>query len=266
MSFSIEQIELGFHQFLAISNGAGPLDPIQGAAADFQGFPVPNRPSSSQQIGYGIWFVHAVTDDGSPNSQAHFEAFVADVLPDQMPGPGPNDLEIRFSGTSSYAYDLQTAQLVEVPFSVWNTGVGTPLDSSDDYQYVIAIDDHDADGFNVRWLDHPASGSDNDPFTDQFMIFDPVNTAEGSVGYDEWLGSSQAGGEVSSHGPAILKNLTLINWNGGAVSAASSREDFLVNVVDQLVPEPGTIFRIETTKLSPTETSSESIRRSLHRH
>ncbi len=248
LTFSVTSEEIDFAGFLTTANANGAIDPPTGAAADFNGFPVPGRAGSNQQVGNGIWFIQSVDSAGEPSTVGSYESFLLHVSDDSLRSLAPDDFEIRFTNTGSTGYNLATDELVGLPFSIWNTGPGTPDDASDDYQMIVGLIDNSSNGFSLRWKDHTSSGNDNDPYTDQFTWFNPLDQRPGNIGYEEWLNAVQNGGPVDNHGLAVLTNLVFMNWNGGAISAATDETDFLNNIVNQVLPEPGTIFRIETTK------------------
>ncbi len=257
-----------FEAFLTIANADGLIEPPTGAATDFSGFPVPERPGSSQQQGEGVWFIH--TGD-SAASRGDYKDFLSRSLPFGFETRPLSDWEIRFtptcfnawqtalaSGTpfatppeGCYAYDRfdvfgdKRPQLV--PFELWNIGVGTPDDASDDYRMIPAIIDMDGDGFDMQWSDHSVSSADNDPQTDWVYWYHPLDQTPGTAGYDVWK-AELLGGVSGNHGEEVFGRMVWVNWNGGSVGAAANKADFLANVVDQQMPEAGTVFRLVTTK------------------
>ncbi|MCK7524126.1 MAG: hypothetical protein MZV64_44100 [Ignavibacteriales bacterium] len=66
---------------------------------------------------------------------------------------------------------------IPVPFELWNIGVKTPNDPSDDYRMVPWVVENDDDlTFNLGALDHTASSAANDPYTDWIYWARPENT------------------------------------------------------------------------------------------
>jgi hypothetical protein len=61
---------------------------------------------------------------------------------------GTSDWEIRFTAAGSNYYDWNTDELMpdRAPFEIWNIGVGTPDDPSDDFQINFAYLDDDGTG------------------------------------------------------------------------------------------------------------------------
>ncbi len=268
LSLNIDTAPTDFEAFLTVANGAGVLDPPTGAAADFQNFPVPERPTDLQQVGNGIWFVHT----GDNGSRGPYDAFIGRSIRNGFGPVVPFDWEIRFTpvcydawrtatdaGTpfatpadGCYGYDRfgifgdDRPQLV--PFELWNIGAGTPDDASDDFRLVPAIIDWDGDGYDMQWFDHSVSSTDNDPETDWTYWYNPLDRTPGTVGYDNWQKDLLSGEGADHHDNEIMARFVWVNWNGGSVSAATDKADYLANHVNQDMPEPGTVFRMTTTK------------------
>ncbi|MCP4710829.1 MAG: hypothetical protein GY869_19575, partial [Planctomycetes bacterium] len=136
---------LDFANFEVVANGAGPLFPPEGAAADFAGFPG-LQPTVAQQVGQGLWFFHTA-DNGGTNDGGTFGSYTA--FEDQVTRFGSNwpeilpyDYEMRFSGSidnpgpgGGYAIEwFNDNNVFWVPFELWNIGIGTVDDDSDDYR------------------------------------------------------------------------------------------------------------------------------------
>ncbi len=247
----------GFKNFLMVANGAGPIDPFTGAAADFQGFPVPARPGDEQQVGSGHWFFHAGGGGGS----------LSEFIRRSLRGSNfsrviPFDWEMRFTGESWASKAFLDGALLKVPFELWNIGSNTPDDASDDYRVIPWFLDSvqgggiqtDPDGMTYQLdpNDHPASGGTNDPFTPWIYWRQPVDTSPGEAGYTAFISAIdttlafQAGvdgsGSYDFGSPELFGRTVLVNWNGDEVA------DGEVAPGTQLRPEDGSIIRIITTK------------------
>ncbi len=268
MSLTITSADPSFTEFVAVANGGGELIPRTGAAADFQGFPAPQSPTDRQQVGQGKWFVHT----GDNGSRGPYDAFIQRSIRNGFGPVVPFDWEVRFTEDcynawrtatdartpfatpldGCYGYDRygifgdDRPQLV--PFELWNIGIGTPDDSSDDFRVIPAIIDWDGDGYDMQWFDHSVSSADNDPETDWTYWYNPLDRTPGTAGYDNWQNDLLSGIDAHSHDNEIMARFVWVNWNGGSVSAATDKADFLANVVNQDMPEPGTVFRLTTTK------------------
>jgi hypothetical protein len=228
MSLNVNGPAPGFLDFKVTANASGPLATPAGAAADWYGFPGLGRPGADQQVGGGAWLIQA---GGGTGPYAQFLSRWA------RNGPvyGAYDYEIRFTPGRAFV-NWGCGQWVDVPFQIWNAGIGSPDDPSDDKQYVPLIFDVDDNcEFNLVADDHPVSGAANDPYTDWIYWYDTAN------GY-----AAAVDGDLSDVTNEIFGRTVLVNWNGGDVS------DGTLNAVDcaagECMPEPGTIFRIETTK------------------
>lgn len=264
-----------FADFQVVANASGPLDPHKGGAADFSGYPS-LRPDSSQQLGAGQWMLGT----GSTGLGGDYDAFLSRSIREGIDNVLPWDWEIRFTDAcysiwreamdsgdpfatpedGCYSYDRFSfsgdTRRILVPFEIWNVGIGTYDDTTDDYRAIPVVIDWDIDGFDLQWVDHLASGADNDPETDWVYWHNPCNASgcseddlsPGTGGYDRWLEDHTNGVQEDSHGTEVLARIVFFNWNGGSIAAASDKTDFLANIVNQEMPEPGTVFRIVTPK------------------
>lgn len=246
---------LNFKNFQTVANGAGPLDPPEGAAADFQNFPS-LRPTANQQVGAGLWMIHTA-DNGSRGT---YSAFLSRSTRDgdRWSSLIPHDFEMRFTATGSasiYPKEFSGAAdhvLIQVPFELWRVGDSRVNDPSDDIRMIPYLLDENEDGvFGYTGVDQTASGGDNDPYTDWIYWIMPPNAAPGDAGYKAFeqavttnLTGYQSVYEVGdAAGAEVWARVVLFNWNGGSVSDPT----FPANV-NQALPETGTVFRIITTK------------------
>ncbi len=232
--------------FLAVANAAGPLNPPEYAAFAFNssGFPHPttgDRPTDPQQVGAGLWGFHT----GEVGGGFTYSYFLSRVMRnDNFSRLVPYDFEMRFTATGGFAtMTFTTESFVPVPFELWNIGIGTPDDPSDDYRMIPWVLDSDGnEQYNLVASDHSISGGDNDPETDWVYWRNPTNTSAGTAGYDEYVAASQAG-TYDFNSPEVMARTVLVNFNSGSVADST----FPANV-NQVLPETGTIFRIISTK------------------
>jgi hypothetical protein len=231
VSLNVLGPEPGFVDFKVTANASGPLATPVGAAADWYGFPGLGRPSADQQVGGGAWMIQAGGGTGP------YDQFLSRWARN---GPvyGAYDYEVRFTGLNNGNQAFMqwgSGNVVDVPFELWNTGIGTPDDPSDDYRYCPLIFDDGDDVFDLNPVDHPVSGASNDPYTDWIYWYECDYDAEVASGWN-----------FESFGNEIFGRTVFVNWNGGDVS------DGTLDAVDcaagECMPEDGTIFRIETTK------------------
>ncbi|MGB3542313.1 T9SS type A sorting domain-containing protein, partial [Rubrivirga sp.] len=217
-----------------VANAGGPIVPPTGGAADFAGFPVPERPDSRQQATTdAVWFLSAGGGDGSFDSFLRRSILDRGGNVDRLDG---SDYEIRFTSPSTAYRRLQDGGLMEIPFEIWNIGSGTPDDVADDYQMIPAVLDVDDDGtYNLSTLDSPVSSADNDPETDWVYWHDPLDTSPGDAGYQAWLANAAAA--PANHGGEVLGRTTFVGWNLGSEPPYAAP-----------YPEEGTVFRITTLK------------------
>ncbi|MFA7421249.1 MAG: T9SS type A sorting domain-containing protein [Melioribacteraceae bacterium] len=235
-------------KFLVTANGSGKLSPAQMGTFAFNsnGFPThdgADRPSAGQQsTNASLWGIAT----GSTGTALSFSGFLSRVARnDNFSRIVPFDWEIRFTATGSKALLAFTNnKIIDVPFELWNTGIGTPNDPSDDYKVVpLVYDLNGNDVFDLDKVDHPVSGGDNDPETDWIYVYDVTDHTPGTKGYDAAIASNFDEGTTHTVGDEVMARLVVVNFNGGSVAAANWPDN-----VNSKMPETGTIFRIETSK------------------
>ena len=262
-----------FNSFLAfecVANANGPIDPPEAAAAHWRDFPVPTEvdpdgyPTEGQQAGNGIWLFHTADNGGTNDggTRASYSAFLERVLRnDNAEDIGKNDYEMRFSSEGSYAvgaFESSPEPIYHVPFELWQIGVGTPNDPSDDVRLTPWMIDADGNGeYNLQgWgdsnngagdLEHSVSGSNDDPQTDWIYWILPADDSPGQTGYLADVATFDLNnmntGSYGFDGEEIMARTVLVNWNGGSFPP-----------FNQDIPEEGTVFRIRTAKESLTDT------------
>jgi len=255
-----------FKSFQVVANGAGPIDPPEPGALEFDGFPVPTdpvtgdalRPSDAQQVGAGHWAFH--TGDDGAGTRGTYEKFLErSMRGDNFDRLVPFDWEMRFTAAGSFAVQaFTTGFVVSVPFELWNIGVDTPTDPSDDYQLIPYFLELEAVGgvnidplvYSIEAVDHSGSGGTNDPFTPWIYWKRPVDFSAGTAGYDAYVAQLDFSTTPPNSGTyalfsdaEIIARSVLINWNGGDVTDPTWPAN-----ANQLVPEEGTIFRLISTK------------------
>jgi hypothetical protein len=249
----IEDVETGFANFLAVQNAAGPLDPPDYAAFAFNdsGFPhgeLSDRPirNYQQASSEATWGFHVV-DGASPNSSglvfgetSNPNSFVGVVTNGgaNVQRIGASDYEIRFTNTPGQALRaFDGGDLMLVPFELWNIGVATPDDPSDDYRMIPIVCEDSCGAGTIPGVfdiggDHVISGGADDPFTDGISWYAPADKTPGQSGYAAFFA-----GNESALGDQVLARTTLVNREGG------SEPPYIADL-----PETGSVFRIVTTK------------------
>ncbi|GJQ21102.1 MAG: hypothetical protein HBSIN02_14570 [Bacteroidia bacterium] len=241
--------------FLHTANPSGPINPPTYAAfTTFNGWGFPDASGSSAasgggpatDYGGGRWGVNqggAATGD--------YATFVSRVFRnDNFTRFVPYDFEIRFTAAGGLGYmAFSTGSVVPVPFELWNIGINTPNDPSDDYRMIPWIFDEDGnDQFNLMQIDHALSGGDNDPYTDWIYWCNPVDKSPGQSGYlNEFANvaatyDAQYGVTIGPH-PEVMARFVLCNVNGGSVSDLTWPAN-----VNSLMPATGNVIRIVSTK------------------
>jgi hypothetical protein len=270
---------LTFKDFYVSSNATGPLVPPEAATinSDAYGYPHPSTsgtPVGTRQQSAGKltaskgWTI--ATGMNSPTMSAEFSQFVSRVTQAGARWPEiiPYDFEIRFTAAGSKAWNAYTDETpLDVPFELWNIGIGTPSNAADDYRMFPYILDVDGNGtFNLLakagtdtvdngggGATHSVSGGANDPFTDWFYWVKPANTAPGQAGYNAIAAEVAAGthaylSTTTTAGIEPLRRMVIVGWNMGAV--ATGPGSYMMQM-----PEAGTTFRIISTKPNSTSDS-----------
>ena len=238
----------GFKDFQVTANAGGPVDPPTYAAITWNNFPNQGvgLQSARQQTNGSVWMIHA---GGASQPYASFYAR-STRNGSNASYIGIKDYEMRFTercanqinGTIEAADCLGLrafgdGSLMEVPFELWDVGVSTPKDASDDVRLVPIICDTATCGggtehgvFDIGG-DHPASGAANDPFTDWVYWYPPEDLTPGEIGHNRFFA-----GEINV-GHEIIARLVLVGWNVGTAPP-----------YDPDMAELGTVFRIVTSK------------------
>ncbi|NWF89996.1 MAG: T9SS type A sorting domain-containing protein [Ignavibacteriaceae bacterium] len=243
-----------FKLFSVVANGAGPLATPEPGAFAFAEFPTPHDGPGAGNPAAGVqqstnnsrWGIHTA-DNGS---RGLYSAFLSRTTRDGANWPSiiPYDFEIRFTAAGGWAYDaFNTGTLsFAVPFELWNIGINTPNDASDDVRMIPWLLDDDANGaFNMGapgakqfgTYDHTASSAENDPYTDWIYWVMPENSAPGQAGYLDAQAKMQAQTYDGGNDHEVMARMVLVNWNGGTAPPYNAD-----------LPETGTIFRITSTK------------------
>ncbi len=247
----IDGIEFQFHtplpnfaDFLETANAGGQHPPTYAAFTfNASGFPntslpMQNRPTPN--VGGASWGIHT----GNTGTSFNYDFFVSRVT--RAGGNWrqivPYDFEIRFTATGSKAnLAYTTGNIIDAPFELWNVGIGTPDDASDDFKLIPLLFDMNGNGvFDLDSVDHSLSASDNDPETDWIYLYNPVNKSPGTVGYDAWVASNFNDNQI---GDEVMARIVLVNYNSGSIADPT----FPANI-NQKVPETGSVFRIVSVK------------------
>ena len=255
----------GTKDFLHVNNPAGAINPPSYASfSTFNGWGFPSASGADQppiataasaggpSIGdYGgaaneRWGIH--TGGSGAGDESYETRFIPRVFRnDNYSRYIPYDYELRFTAAGGKAYlAFTTGAVINVPFEIWNIGIGTPANATDDIRMIPWINDADANGaFNLQQVDHALSGSDNDPYTDWIYWMDANPKTPGSAGYNAFVADPNydAGGAVTGTGGEVMARTVLVAVNGGSVSAVN----WPANVVS-LMPATGNTFRIISTK------------------
>ena len=268
LSFDVLGPSAGIKDFFVTANAAGPLDPPDYAGWGWAGMPDPRNFvvgfRGYQQVSGAVWGYHAGGGQqdltypayGPCNNPGSFldrvtrgcalfpyvgsydyEQRYTQECVDQM--DGVIDLEKDCLAFRQYSDNL----IMEMPFTLWRTGVDTWNDPSDDIQMIPIICDSDTCGggdehgvYDIGG-DHGASSGGNDPYTDWIYWNLPNDASPGSAGYKDFF--EQLDGGTNQGYLQILARTVLVAWNEGTAPP-----------YDRPLPESGTVFVIQTNKQS----------------
>ena len=253
LEYQVYNPELDFRQFLVVANAVGILDPPDQGCFAFHanGFPFlfndrypagADRPTRGvqQSTNNSTWGIHTGMNNSAMDPS--FEFFKQRVTREgsNWEQIDRSDYELRFTANGGKAQmAFTTGTVVDVPFELWNTGISTPDDPSDDYRLIPYINDADGNEvFNLLQADHSLSGYNDDPYTDWIYWWEPLDKTPGQSGYEASLANDFIDVEDE-----IFARIVLVNWDGGWVPDPSWPAN-----VNAVMPEEGTIFRIITTK------------------
>lgn len=235
--------------WLHVRNPSGAINPPTFAAFNsFNGVGFPNASGSDavaqgppSDYGGGRWGIHT---GGASDDISYATRFVPRTFRnDNFSRFVPFDFELRFTAAGGKAYLAFTSgAVIDVPFELWNIGMNTPNDPSDDFRMIPMINDADGDGaFNLTAIDHGVSGGDNDPYTDWIYWYEPSPKTPGSAGYNAFVAAGAAYDGSQGTGDEVMARMVLVNVNGGSVSATP----FAPN---SRMPATGNTIRIIATK------------------
>ena len=278
ITFDIEAPAAGFESFDVVQNASGPLNPAEPGAAAFGGWPTPDgaNPSGRQQANSNnAWFIGCARNIFGLGFCNNYDEFVENIATDAAV---PNDWEIRFPADpkvplGGFAYG-STGALANVPFELWDIGIATPDDPSDDVRYFPVMLDLSAafgrgifemandaaiaapygiDGADPSFADSGISSLLNDPVSDLFSWAAPREGQPGQTGeagYEDWVNlwktdqsaAVAAARRIAFGPPTPFVLMSLVGWNLGSVTTAGQAPYRMT------FPEPGTVFRISTFK------------------
>ena len=248
--FTVVGPDPGWAEFQTVANAAGPLDPPESANNSWGGFPDPALRGApvrgrQQSTNDSRWMLHA-----GGAADASYGAFTARAMRGtNQAEAGVRDYEFRFTQRCFDGIDgvlgandckgwraFEDGRPMEVPFELWDTGISTPDDQSDDVRLLPVVCEALCGAGLVATVfdiggDHVASGGADDPYTDFVYWWRPEDNSPGEGGYNAFF-SGAAG-----YGPEIMARTVLVVHNGG-----------LAPPYDPDMVEPGTVFRFITKK------------------
>ena len=167
----------------------------------------------------GDWYVGS--DDGSNFSRMNWRGLI-----------GTADWEFRFTagGSRSYEFGGDTLATDPVPFEIWNIGIGTPDDPSDDMRITPAYIDDDANG---GW----SYGDRNYPSEDEYVEPLPIEPV-----YSLW-------------------RIGRIQFNDASEATTAPAEGTIVRFTTAKINQPTDVFTFSSAGYEPSvaTTGSENL-------
>lgn len=158
----------------------------------------------------------------------------------------PHDYELRFTAQGGFAvYAFTDDKVCTVPFEIWDIGIGTPDDPSDDRRMIPLIVENDSTKPVWGW----ANGTDaafGFAASDWIYFMDPIDKVPGSVSYDKFAAKCQAVGGAGKIYDAT-GNDYYADFHGGFVYPIG-RVIVCDLDGDGNMPPAGTVVRFLTTK------------------
>ncbi|MEM1116305.1 MAG: hypothetical protein AAGJ11_07345 [Bacteroidota bacterium] len=205
-----------FERITVVANAAGPLDTLRTGATYTE---LREGTLDGQQQNGTAWLVTAEEADT-------YREFLDVVLEgDNATRAMPHDFEARFTGVS-VAIRASNNAVTSIPFEIWDIGVGTPDDPDDDVRLIPILHDVNNNRDLVLYRD-----SLNRAVTSPVSWHRPRGGEPGEVGYRRWAASAEA--DPLGYGPAVLSRVAFQQSGGDR---------------DITLPEPGTVFRIESSR------------------
>lgn len=255
LQFSVTGPEPGFAKIEIVANASGVLDPPDMGTYGWGGMPhpgdLPDRPTTGYAQSTSNWRVGIVAQGGGSSPSSMIGRWTRGAGVDDEIGSFDYEMRWTTAGDGDLCWDpWDGVDVFDCGVELWNVGVGTPDDASDDYRMVPIVcvtcggADHDATGVPLDVIefggDSAVSGADNDPQTDAFYWYEPSddgvapNRTPGESGYEAFFfGAGDIGAEVFGRMTVMVHNL------GSAPPYDIQR------------PEVGTTFRITT--LNPSQ-------------
>lgn len=159
----------------------------------------------------------------------------------------PRDFEIRFTEEGGYGvYAFTDDKIATVPFEIWDVGIGTPDDPSDDHRMIPFLNENVATADAWGW----ATGTDpafSYDMSDWIYWMDPQ---PGTNGYEDFEAAAIAAGGAGATYPYEADSEHggyFVNFYGGFVYPIG-RTAFADLAETGMPPPAGTVVRFITTK------------------
>ncbi len=254
----VDGIQVGVQDAPAQIKGPGEGDGMVEVA--YAGTPLPSSKYDAAGAPYNgnkVW--HSLNSSGGDRYyvSAGGGAGTIDRLYRYVTYASPRDFELRFTESGGYGvYAFNDDKICKVPFELWDIGVGTPNDPSDDVRMIPFIYENVATSDQWGW----ATGEDpyfGYPASDWIYWMDPKDKTPGDKGYKQFENSCiQSGGPGSIYNYAFDTDPAEKDYNAdfhGGFVYPIGRMIICDYDQDGKWPPAGTVIRINYTKPISTD-------------
>lgn len=254
----VDGIQVGVQDAPAQIKGPGEGDGMVEVA--YAGTPLPSSKYDAAGAPYNgnkVW--HSLNSSGGDRYyvSAGGGAGTIDRLYRYVTYASPRDFELRFTESGGYGvYAFNDDKICKVPFELWDIGVGTPNDPSDDVRMIPFIYENVATSDQWGW----ATGEDpyfGYPASDWIYWMDPKDKTPGDVGYKQFENSCiQSGGAGAKYNYAFDTDPAAGDYNAdfhGGFVYPIGRMIICDFDKDGKWPPAGTVIRINYTKPISTD-------------
>jgi hypothetical protein len=196
-------------------------------------------PDGCDAYGNNVW--HSLNSTGSYRVSAGGGTGDLDRLERYASSALSRDFEIRFTGEGGFAvYSLTDDRICAVPFELWDAGVGTPGDPSDDRRMIPFISANDSSKAFWGWA-NGVDGFGGWPCSDWIYFMDPED-AEGYAHFADVCARSGGAGATYPSSEDGSKDGYYADFHGGFVYPVARL--VICSESGAGVPPAGTVIRI----------------------
>ncbi len=222
--------------FIEVANEAGPLaeSSYDGRGAPFGGNYVWHSLNAG---GFADRYFLSTTTPDESGMRTNFSALV------------PYDFELRFTEEGSWAWwAFTTGNFAKVPFELWNIGIGTPDDPSDDYRMIPIM--YEGGGTPDAYTpDHGPEGAFGFPSFDRIYWYNPATS------YEDYAAAVEAGTLASDPtANEVIGRLLVADFDQNGQPPATGT---VIRIFSTKPNTPADTFTFSTQGYAPTVTEAD---------